>query len=132
LIKDYLNTLKNKGNFTTIEIANLSGIPAATVRKILSGETDDPRFDTVAKLVSAMGGSLDEIAVKKGKLEIEANSIVTIKEMYDARINDFIEHIKLLRRDKLILSVVTGGLMLVIVLLLILDIIIGSHGWIHF
>ena len=52
--------LKNKKNLKFTQLSNLSGIPEATIRKIFSGDTPDPRFETVAKLIVAMGGSLDD------------------------------------------------------------------------
>lgn len=132
MIKDYLNALKNKGNFTAIEIANLSGIPEATVRKILSGETADPRFDTVAKLVSAMGGSMNDILENKKEKDIEMNALLVLKETYEERIKDIKEHIHSLRKDKRILAVVTGCLIAFIIALLILDISIGTQGWVRY
>jgi predicted transcriptional regulator len=132
MIKDYLNTLKNTGNFTVKEIEKLSGVPVATVRKVLSGDTDDPRFDTVVRLVTAMGGSLSDIAEKKATKEIETNSIVTMKEMYDDRICDMKEHIKSLTRDKKILAIVAGVFIVFVGGLLVLDISVGTHGWIRY
>lgn len=132
MVKNYLNALKNKGNFTAKDIEKLSGIPEATVRKILSGETSDPRFDTVVKLVSAMGGSMNEIIENKQKKDIEMNALLVLKEAYEERIKDIKEHISSLSRDKKILAVVTAGLMVVIVGLLILDISLGSHGWVRY
>lgn len=131
MVKDYLNGLKTKGNFTTGEIANLSGIPEATIRKILSGETADPRFDTVAKLISAMGGSLDEVAVKK-KIELEGNSIVTLKEMYDERIRDIKDQVRLLVRNNKILSICTLVLIAFLIGVFIFDVSVGTHGWVRY
>ena len=66
MIKEYLKYLKTNGNFSWHDISNASGLPEATIRKIFSGETADPRFETVVRLVSAMGGSLDKInAIEK-------------------------------------------------------------------
>lgn len=132
MIKDYLNALKNKGNFTAAEIANLSGIPEATIRKILSGETADPRFDTVVKLVTAMGGSMNEITENVKGYDIEMNAILVLKETYEARIKDIKEHITSLSKDKRILAIVAGALILVIIGLLILDLSIGTHGWVRY
>ena len=61
MVAQYLKALKSKGKFTSAELAQMSGIPETTIRKILSGETADPRFDTVAKLVAAMGGSMNDL-----------------------------------------------------------------------
>lgn len=132
MVKDYLNSLKNKGEFTCAELSNLSGIPEATIRKILSGETPDPRFETVSKLVNAMGGSMDDILGRKKGEEIETNAVLTIKETYDARINEIKEHMELLRKDKRILAVTTGVLMGIIVLLLVADLAVGVAGWVQY
>ena len=132
MVTKYLNTLKNKGKFTAKEIAKLSSIPETTIHKVLSGETDDPRFSTVVKLVSAMGGSLDELAEKKGATEIESNSVVQIKEMYDERIKDLKEHNASLTRDKRILTIATVVLVAVFVALLIFDVSIGTNGWVRY
>lgn len=132
MVKNYLISLKNKGNFTTKDIENLSGIPEATIRKILTGETADPRFETVCKLVSAMGGSLDDLAEKKGKKEIETNSIVTLKEMYDDRINDLKTQISLLVRNNKILAICTITLVLFFVAVFVFDISVGTNGWVRY
>lgn len=82
----YLNALKNKGNFTYENISNLSGISDATIRNIFSGKTEDPRFETVAAIVNAMGGSLDAIYTAAKKEDVEANAVIAIKEAYEERI----------------------------------------------
>lgn len=125
MVKDYLNTLKLKGNFTCADISKLSGIPEATVRKILSGDTADPRFETIVRLVNAMGGSMDDIAGGKKESEIETNAVIALKETYDYRIAE-------LKQDKRVLTWVSIGLCLVLVIVLILDIVVGSHGWVRY
>jgi predicted transcriptional regulator len=92
MILNYLNTLKNKGNFTIETIANLSGVPEPTVKNIFSGKTEDPRFETVSAIVVAMGGSLDSIYTAAKKDDVEANAVITIKESYEQRIADIKEH----------------------------------------
>jgi len=61
LIKEYLTKLKTNGSYSWSDIANASGLPETTIRKIFSGETADPRFETVVRIVSAMGGSLNKV-----------------------------------------------------------------------
>lgn len=143
MVKNYLNALKTKAAITCAEWSNLSTVPEATIRKILSGETPDPRFDTIVKLVSSVGGSMADIAGCKKETEIENNAVLVLKESYDARIealNDRIDALREwnedtkryaadLRRDKTILAIVVAALMLVIVGLLVFDISLGSHGW---
>lgn len=61
MIARYLNDLKKARNMSWSEIANLSSVPQQTVRNIFSGETQNPSFMAVASIVTAMGGSLDEM-----------------------------------------------------------------------
>ena len=86
--REYLIALKEAGNFTTEDMANISGIPLSTIRNILSGKTPDARFGTIAKLVLAMGGDLNELIGYEKKKEIEVNSTVSLKETYEMRIAD--------------------------------------------
>ena len=92
MIPAYLNTLKSQGNFTIETISNLSGVPESTVKNILSGKTEDPRFETVSAIVKAMGGSLDAVYSVAKKEDVEANSIITLKESYEQRIKEINEH----------------------------------------
>lgn len=90
-VREYLNALKNSGNFAYEDIANLSGIPLQTVRNIYTGKTPDPRFATVAKIIISLGGDLNEIIGYEQKKEIEVNSTVSLKETYEMRIADLIK-----------------------------------------
>jgi transcriptional regulator with XRE-family HTH domain len=90
-IREYLTALKNAGDFSYEDIANLSGIPQQTVRNIYTGKTPDPRFATVAKIIISLGGDLNEIIGYEKKKEIEVNSTVSLKETYEMRIADLIK-----------------------------------------
>lgn len=89
--REYMIALKETGHFSYEDIANLSGIPVQTVRNIITGKTPDPRFGTVAKMIIAMGGDLNEIIGYEKKKEIEVNSTVSLKETYEMRIADLIK-----------------------------------------
>jgi transcriptional regulator with XRE-family HTH domain len=89
--REYLIALKETGNFSYEDIANLSGIPHQTVRNIYTGKTPDPRFGTVAIIIIALGGDLNEIVGGEKKKEIEVNSMVSLKETYEMRIADLIK-----------------------------------------
>jgi predicted transcriptional regulator len=89
--RDYIVALKDAGNFTLEDIANVSGIPLQTVRNIISGKTPDARFGTVAKIVLSLGGDLNELVGYEKKKEIEVNSTVSLKETYEMRIADLIK-----------------------------------------
>lgn len=90
-VKEYITALKNAGNFTLEDIANISGIPLPTVRNIYSGKTPDARFSTIAKIIIALGGDLNELVGYDKKKEIEVNSTVSLKETYEMRIADLIK-----------------------------------------
>ena len=132
MVKEYLNTLKKTGNYSWSDISTLSGIPEGTVRKVFSGETADPRFETIAKLVIAMGGNMDDAMDNKKKKEIEISSTITLKESFDLRIEDQKEYIASLKRDKKILALTVAALIGVILLLLVLDVCVGAKGWFQY
>jgi transcriptional regulator with XRE-family HTH domain len=142
MIKEYLKYLKTNGNFSWHDISSASGLPEVTIRKIFSGETADPRFETVVRLVSAMGGSLDKInAIEQiEKVEISEDSqmkaLIALKEVYEARIKDLKtsseEQIKLLKSDRKVLRIITVVLGALLIGALLLDLFITSSGWLRF
>lgn len=142
MIKEYLKYLKTNGNFSWHDISAASGLPEATIRKIFSGETTDPRFETVVRLVSAMGGSLDKInAIEKvEKAEISEDSQIkalkALKEVYEERIKDIkqssMEHIQSLKRDKKILIIAICVLSALLISALLFDLLVGTVGWLRF
>ena len=89
--REYILALKDKGSFTSEDMANISGIPLSTIRNICSGKTPDARFGTIAKLVISLGGDLNELIGYEKKKEIEVNSTVSLKETYEMRIADLIK-----------------------------------------
>lgn len=89
--REYIVALKEKGGFTSEDMANISGIPISTIRNICSGKTPDARFGTIAKLVISLGGDLNELIGYEKKKEIEVNSTVSLKETYEMRISDIIK-----------------------------------------
>lgn len=139
MIKEYLKSLKSKGNFSWNDLSRLSGLPEVTIRKIFSGETVDPRFETVAKLVRAMGGSLDKVneieEIEKGE-DLTPEAVLTVKELYEERIKEIkassADHIRSLKRDNKILTIAVWILSAFLIGALILDIFIGSVGWLRY
>ena len=89
--RNYILALKEAGNFSHEDIANISGIPIQTIRNICSGKTPDARFGTIAKIVLSLGGDLNELVGYEKKKEIEVNSTVSLKETYEMRIADIIK-----------------------------------------
>ena len=89
-MSEYISALMKIGNFTYEDAANLSGIPAPTIRNIVTRKTPDARFGTIAKIVISLGGDLNELIGYEKKKEIEVNSTVSMKETYEMRIADII------------------------------------------
>lgn len=91
-----LKDMKKRKNITASVISQKSGIPEATLSRIFSGQTDNPSFDTIAKIVIAMNGSLDELvgiarpAEEAPKCEINQQYIDTLC----GNISDLKENIK--------------------------------------
>jgi DNA-binding Xre family transcriptional regulator len=90
-VRNYLLALKDAGDFTFEDIANISGIPLPTIKNIYSGKTPDARFGTIAKIVISLGGDLNELIGYEKRKEIEINSTVSLKETYEMRIADIIK-----------------------------------------
>lgn len=62
MLATQLKVLKEKRKLTNQQLSDLSGVPVGTINRILSGQTDNPSFQTVCDIVMAMDGSLDELA----------------------------------------------------------------------
>ena len=56
-----LRELKKTKGLSCKQIASMINLPERTVARIFSGETPHPYTDTLHLIVSALGGSLDEI-----------------------------------------------------------------------
>lgn len=95
----YLEKLHNSTGMTHQQIADKSGIPVGTVSRIMSGQTRDPAFSTVAGITHALGGSLDEmtgIHHAKSKADPQSEYIVSVsREAYQNSYNSLLNHIKI-------------------------------------
>ena len=58
---DKLKELKKSSKMSSQQIADATGIPESTVKRIFSGDTYAPGIDKLRDIVYAMGGSLDDI-----------------------------------------------------------------------
>ena len=86
-VRQYILALKAKGNFSSKDIADMSGVPLETVKNILTGKTSkNAGFATIAKIITSLGGDLNESVGYEKQKEVEVNSIVSIKESYELRI----------------------------------------------
>ena len=82
IVVKYLMTLKEKSGLTYEAIAEASGIPESTIKKLFSGKVENPGVDTILPIMYVLGGSFEEIS-GRGKDEVKEFSISSIKEMYE-------------------------------------------------
>lgn len=132
MISEKLKALKTEKNLTTQQLSELSGLPVSSISRILSGQTDSPGFLTVADLVRAMGGSLDEIAGLKApepqkvpeppKVSDEYQEVIKLYERSIAAKNAWIHK----------LAITCCVLVSVIIFITLFDILNGSVGFVRY
>ena len=104
-----------KGNMTAQQIADKSGVPVATVNRVLQGLTENPGFDTVYKIVKAMGGSLNDLDEDKvGETE-------GLTQLYERGLEYRERKIKKLERTIMIIAVFTFIVMAAVIGMLVYD-----------
>lgn len=87
LVAKYLSTLKEKTGLTYEAIAEKSNRSESTVKNLCSGKAEDPRIDTVAPVIYALGGSMDEMLNPgESRDELKEVSVAQLREMYEAQI----------------------------------------------
>lgn len=123
-IHNQLKQLKEKRKLTNQQLSDLSGVPIGTVNRILSGQTDNPSFQSVCDMVMAMDGSLDElVGIKEETAPTERKSASKeIIQLYEGIIAD---------KEKWMMRLFTCCCILTIVLIGIVafDLLNPNHGW---
>ena len=76
---DNLKELKKKTGMTSKQIADKTNLPERTVNRIFSGDTDNPYVDTLHRIVTVLGGSLDDILADT-KVVVATESLVEVKK----------------------------------------------------
>lgn len=90
-VRKYILALQDAGGFTNEDIATMSGVAIGTVKNIISGKTEkNPGIVTILKIITALGGNLNDAVGYEKKKEIEVNSMISLKESYEMRIADII------------------------------------------
>lgn len=77
-----LKELKKKTGMTSKQIAEETKLPERTVVRIFSGDTDNPYVDTIHRIVSVLGGSLDSIFADT-KTVVGDTSLATLQTELD-------------------------------------------------
>lgn len=88
LVAEYLNTLRQKTGLSPEDVAKIANCSESTVKNLYYKRTEDPRISTVAPIIYAMGGSLDEMYnPDKNKDEIKDTSVAALKDIYEYQIS---------------------------------------------
>lgn len=90
MILTKMQALKDETKMTYQDIADKSGVPISTVKRIFSGRTPDPGVTTVIAIVEAMGGTADDIQstpLNDGEL-ISPKSIEHLCTVYERSLRD--------------------------------------------
>lgn len=145
MISEYLKSLKTKGNLTNQQIAEMSGVSAATIQRMLT-EKGESSYETVAKVVYALGGSMDEMAGIKREDPEYVQFLKTENEMYQNQIASYERLISsydgvFAEKDKAsaylkkiirYLAIALSTLGIVFVGIVIFDILNGGVGYIRY
>jgi transcriptional regulator with XRE-family HTH domain len=76
---DNLKELKKAKGLSTKQIVDKTNLPDRTVERIFSGDTPNPYVDTLHRIVTALGGSLDDILADT-KVVVASETLVEVKE----------------------------------------------------
>ena len=74
-----LKELKKAKGMTTKQIADATKIPESTLKRIFSGDTDNPYVDTVRRIAIALDSTLDEIFAET-KVVVATETLAAVKE----------------------------------------------------
>ena len=77
-----IKELKKAKGMSAKQIAELTNLPERTVNRIFSGDTNNPYIDTLHRIVTVLGGSLDDILADT-KAVVGDRDLVTLQENVD-------------------------------------------------
>lgn len=88
IVANYLSKLKKDTKLTYDAIAKKCEISESSVKNLCLGKSEDPQISTVAPVVYALGGSMDEMLnPEKNKDELKETSVLALKESYEYQAN---------------------------------------------
>ena len=82
-----LKDLKKTKGMTSKQIAEATNIPESTIKRIFSGETDNPYVDTLRRIVAVLGGSLDDLFAES-KIVVANTDLIEMQNKYDKLLED--------------------------------------------
>ena len=82
-----LKELKKKSGMSSKQIADATKIPESTVKRIFSGDTENPLMDTLRRIVDVLGGSLDDLFAESTVRVSNAN-LTSLQAEYDKLVTE--------------------------------------------
>lgn len=79
---DTLKELKKAKGLSSKQIAEMTNLPERTVSRVFSGDTPNPYADTLYRIVSVLGGSLDDI-LADSKAVVGSKTLATVQNELD-------------------------------------------------
>ena len=79
---DKLKELKKSSKMSSQQIADATGIPESTIKRIFAGDTDNPYVDTLRRIVTVLGGSLDDLFAES-KIRVTNTDLIALQDEYD-------------------------------------------------
>lgn len=76
---DNLKELKKNKGMTAKQIADATKIPESTIKRIFAGDTIDPYVSTIHRIVTVLGGSLDNILADTNAV-LAPEKVIEVKE----------------------------------------------------
>lgn len=121
-----MQELKDETKMTYQDIADKSGVPLSTVKRIFSGQTPDPGYTSVLAIMEAMGGSDEDIKSNAASAQnhgsVSRQSIEHLCSVYERSIED---------KNKLIkaLLIIVFSMVAIFIFLLIWDLCNPNIGF---
>ena len=139
MIAERLKALKNKQKLTTAQIAEISGISESTITRILAGNGENANFQTMVAIVTAMNGSLDEIAGISVKPPIDDELLIadraqaSVTKVMESEVVNMYKSI-LANKDTWLkrLFVVLCVLVAILCTQWIVDVFVPTMGWVRY
>ena len=84
---DNIKELRKRTGMSVKQIADKTNLPERTVNRIFSGDTDNPYVDTLHRIVTVLGGSLDDILADT-KMVVGDQNLVDLQEKLEVVITE--------------------------------------------
>lgn len=142
-ITAYLQGLKDKKQWTVAQWETASGVPKQTISRLLKAQVESPQFRTVAAIVIAAEGSLDELCGIAPQVEIQEKYVNSIESQEvinkgERSITYLKKQVEILqaanrkcRRHNTICHVIIGVFLFLFGVLLAWDLMYPQYGFIN-